>query len=203
MVEVVFQSSNTVTVIRVSNIKLGRHTDDQVLDLGQRGGIELVGEQLRDLRIAERFAYRSDEDVLGEESTSEFLVDLLVGVEKSSGIDERLVAFDIPEWGARTDHQTLLDFVKKVSDAEAAAGGVGETIVLCLLVWCVASDEEVFIDLVVLVSGCYLEGVGQLTLSRVSRGSFKNSKVPLGKGVWAEQCFLCLVQWSFWQFLLQ
>jgi hypothetical protein len=159
VVEVVFQSSNTVTVVRVSDVKLSRHTDDQVLDLGQRGGIELVGEQLRGLRIAEGFAHRSDEDILGEESAGEFLVDLLVGVEKSSGTDERLVAFDIPERSARTDHQTLLNFVKKVSDAEAVAGGVGEAIVLCLLGRCVASDEEIFVDLVMWLSGCNLEGV--------------------------------------------
>ena len=117
-----------------------------MLDLSQRGRVELVGKQLTGSSIAEVLAHGSDEDVLGEEGVGEFIVDLFVGVEKSSGMDERLVALDIPEGSAGADHHTLLDLVQKVSDTEAIAGGIGELIVLVLLIGCVASDEEVFID---------------------------------------------------------
>lgn len=149
-----------------------------MLDLSQRDRVELVGKQLTGSSIAEVLAHGSDEDVFGEEGVGEFFVDLFVGVEKPSGMDERLIALDIPEGSAGADHHTLLDLVQKVSDTEAVARGIGELIVLVLLVGCVASDEEVFIDLGC-VNRCFLRRLRtQLTLSRISRLSFKNSKVP-------------------------
>lgn len=147
MVEVVLESSDSIAVVRMSDVELGGHADDQMLDLSQRGRVELVGKQLTGSGIAEIFAHGSDEDVLGEEGTDEFLVDLFVGVEKSSGLHERLISLDIPKGSAGANHPTLLNLVQKVSDTEAIAGSIGEVIVLFLLVRCVSSDEEVFIDL--------------------------------------------------------
>ena len=64
--------------------------------------------------------------VSGEQSVSKLLADLLVGVEKTSGVDERLVAIYTPKRCARANHQMLLKLIQGVSDAEAVAGGVDE-----------------------------------------------------------------------------
>jgi hypothetical protein len=143
-------------VVGVFDVQLSRYTDDQVLDLSQRGRVELAGEQLRGGRIAEVFTHGSDEGVLCEQGAGEFLVDLLVGVEKCSGVDERLVALDTPERHTGADHQTLYKLVQKVSDAEAVTGSIDQAIVLCLLIRREASDEKILVDLVVGVSRCNL-----------------------------------------------
>jgi hypothetical protein len=154
VVEVVLEGINTIAVIRVFDVKLSRYTDDQVLDLSQRGGVELVGEQLTRNRITAVFTHRDHESVLRERSAGEFLVDLSVGVEKSSSIDERLVPLDTPQRHTGTDRQTLFEFVKKVPGDDAIAGGIDEFVVLCLLIRCVSSNDEIFVDLAIGVNKC-------------------------------------------------
>lgn len=147
MVEVVLESSDTITVVRMSDVELGGHADDEMLDLTQRGRVEPVGKELTGSSIAEIFAHGSDEGVFGEEGVGELFVDLFVGIEKSSGMDERLVAFDTPEGSAGADHQTLLKFVQKISDDDGLARVSHEAVMLCLLLRRVARDDKVFVDL--------------------------------------------------------
>ena len=118
-----------------------------MLDLSQRGTVELVVKQLTGSGIAKIFTHWSDEGVLAEEGTGEFLIDLLVGVEKSSGVDERLISLDIPKGSARADHQTLLEFIQTVSDDYGVACIVHEALMFGLLLRRVARDDNVFVDL--------------------------------------------------------
>lgn len=118
-----------------------------MLDLSQRGTVELVVKQLTGSGKAEIFAHGSDEDVFAEDGAGELLIDLLVGVEKSSGVDERLISLDIPKGSARADHQTFLEFIQTVSDDDGVACIVHEAIMLCLLLRRVARDDKVFVDL--------------------------------------------------------
>ena len=118
-----------------------------MLDLSQRGTVELVVKQLTGSGIAKIFTHWSDEGVLAEEGTGEFLIDLLVGVEKSSGVDERLISLDIPKGSARADHQTFLEFIQTVSDDDGVACIVHEALMFGLLLRRVARDDNVFVDL--------------------------------------------------------